>query len=63
MFMIFWILLIVLNVNGEEFDIPLVGLFNAYNALGAIALAKELGIKNIQENPLELHRKAVSLQN
>ncbi len=40
----------VLNINNEEFDIPLVGLFNAYNALGAIALAKELGIKNIQEN-------------
>lgn len=40
----------ILNINGEEFKVPLVGLFNAYNALGAIALAKELGIKNIQEN-------------
>ena len=40
----------VLNINGEEFEIPLVGLFNAYNALGAIALAKELGIENIQQN-------------
>lgn len=40
----------VLNINGEEFEIPLVGLFNAYNALGAIALAKELGIKDIQKN-------------
>ena len=28
----------------------MVGLFNAYNALAAIALAKELGIKNIAEN-------------
>ena len=37
-------------INGEEFEIPLVGLFNAYNAVGAIALAKELGITNIQEN-------------
>lgn len=40
----------VLNVNGREYEIPLVGLFNAYNALGAIALCEELGIKNIQEN-------------
>ena len=40
----------VLKINEEEFNIPLVGLFNAYNALGAIALAKELEIKNIQEN-------------
>ena len=42
----------VLIINGEEFTVPLVGLFNAYNALGAIALAKELGIKGIQENLL-----------
>ena len=40
----------VLEINGELFEIPLVGLFNAYNALGAIALCKELGIKNINEN-------------
>lgn len=40
----------VLNINGEEFEVPLIGLFNAYNALGAIALAKELGIKNIKDN-------------
>ena len=39
----------VLDINGEEFEIPLVGLFNAYNALGAISVCKELGIKNIQE--------------
>lgn len=36
----------VLNINGEEFTVPLVGLFNAYNALGAIALCKELGIES-----------------
>lgn len=39
-----------LEINGEVFKVPLVGLFNAYNALGAIALAKELEIKNIQKN-------------
>ncbi len=42
----------VLNVNGEEFEVPLVGLFNAYNALAAISLCKELGIETdkIQKN-------------
>ena len=42
----------VLNINGEVFEVPLVGLFNAYNALGAIALCQELGIgiNNIKEN-------------
>ncbi len=40
----------VISLNDETFEIPLVGIFNAYNALGAIVLAKELGIKNIQEN-------------
>lgn len=40
----------VLNINGIEYKVPLVGLFNAYNALGAIALALELGLNNIQEN-------------
>ena len=40
----------VLEINGESFEVPLVGLFNAYNALGAIALAKELGIKDLNEN-------------
>lgn len=40
----------VLEINGESFEVPLVGLFNAYNALGAIALAKELGVENIAEN-------------
>jgi UDP-N-acetylmuramyl tripeptide synthase len=40
----------IINIADEEFNIPLTGLYNAYNALGAIALAKELGIENIQEN-------------
>ena len=42
----------VLEINGEVFEVPLVGLFNAYNALSAIALCQELGIKikDIQEN-------------
>ena len=42
----------VLNINGEEFEVPLVGLFNAYNALASIALCKELNIKteDIQKN-------------
>lgn len=40
----------ILNINGVEYKVPLVGLFNAYNALGAIALALELGIKDIQKN-------------
>ena len=41
---------LTLTVDGEDFDVPLVGLFNAYNALASIALAKELGIKNIKDN-------------
>ena len=40
----------VIEINNEEFEVPLIGLFNAYNALGAIILAKELGINNIAEN-------------
>ena len=40
----------VVEINGEEYEIPLVGLFNAYNAIGAISIAKELGIENIKEN-------------
>ena len=39
----------IIRLADEEFKIPLVGLFNAYNALGAIALAKELNISNIQD--------------
>ena len=34
----------VLNVNGVEFTTHLVGLYNAYNALAAISVAKENGI-------------------
>ncbi len=40
----------ILNLAGEIFEIPLIGLYNAYNALGAIALAKELELNNLQEN-------------
>ena len=42
----------VLEVNGESYEVPLVGLFNAYNALGAISLCKELGLgtEEIQKN-------------
>ena len=39
-----------LKINDETFEVPLVGLFNAYNALGAIALCKELGVKDIEKN-------------
>lgn len=39
----------VIDLDNEKFEIPLVGLFNAYNALGAIVLAKELGLNNISE--------------
>lgn len=41
-----------IKLNEEIFEIPLVGLYNAYNAMGAIVLAKELGLKNIEENIL-----------
>lgn len=40
----------ILKINGINYEIPLVGLFNAYNALAAIALALELGIKDIEKN-------------
>lgn len=40
----------VLNINNIEYLVPLVGLFNAYNALGALSLALELGIKDIEKN-------------
>lgn len=39
-----------INLNNEYYEIPLTGLFNAYNALGAIVLAKELEIQSIQHN-------------
>lgn len=37
-----------LKINGKNYEIPLVGLFNAYNALAAISLCLELGIENIE---------------
>ncbi len=40
----------ILKINNIEYTVPLVGLFNAYNALGAIALALELGLSDIQKN-------------
>ena len=40
----------VIKLENESYKVPLVGLFNAYNALAAIALCKELGIKDIQKN-------------
>ena len=40
----------VIYLNGNEYEVPLTGLFNAYNALAAISLALELGISNINEN-------------
>ncbi len=40
----------IISINGEQFYIPLIGLFNAYNAIGAIVLAKELGVNGIQDN-------------
>lgn len=40
----------LLKINNEEYKVPLVGLFNAYNALAAISLCLELGIPNIKEN-------------
>lgn len=41
-----------ININYEYYELPLVGLFNAYNAIGAIALCRELGLepKEIQKN-------------
>jgi len=39
-----------LTIDGKTYEVPLVGLFNAYNALAAIALALELGIKDIEKN-------------
>lgn len=37
-------------LDAENYSIPLVGLYNAYNALGAIVLAKELGLCGIKES-------------
>ena len=40
----------IIKINNINYEVPLVGLFNAYNALAAISLALELGIENIPEN-------------
>ena len=40
----------IIKINGQNYDVPLVGLFNAYNALAAISLCLELGIKNIESS-------------
>ncbi len=40
----------VINIQGNKYNVPLVGLFNAYNAIGAISLALETGINDIQKN-------------
>ena len=40
----------ILKLNSVEYKVPLVGLFNAYNALGAISLALELEINDIIKN-------------
>lgn len=39
----------VLKINGVNYEIPLVGLFNAYNALAAISLCLELGVQNVED--------------
>ena len=45
----------ILNINGVNYEIPLTGLFNAYNALGAIALCLDLGIENIENCLASFH--------
>lgn len=42
---------ISINVNGESrlYRVPLIGLYNAYNALGAIVASLEIGVENIQQ--------------
>ena len=47
----------ILKINEKEYKVPLVGLFNAYNALAAISLCLELGIDNI-ENSLHTFKVA-----
>lgn len=39
----------IIKLGAEEFRFPLIGLFNAYNALAAIALLKTIGIHDIQK--------------
>lgn len=40
----------ILKINGHSYEVPLVGLFNAYNALAAISLCLELGISDVEKN-------------
>lgn len=37
-------------LNNKKYHVPLVGLYNAYNALAAISLCLELNIENIEES-------------
>lgn len=39
----------ILKINGKKYEIPLIGLYNAYNALAAISLCLELGINDIEK--------------
>lgn len=39
----------ILRINDKNYKVPLVGLYNAYNALAAIALCLELGIMDIEK--------------
>lgn len=45
----------IISLNGKEYEIPLIGLFNAYNAIAAISLLLELGIKDIEANLKTFH--------
>ena len=38
----------ILTINGKNFEVPIKGLFNAYNALAAISLCLEVGIEDIE---------------
>ena len=43
----------IIKLKDEEYKVPLVGLFNAYNALAAITLLKTVGIENIKQPLIE----------
>ncbi len=38
----------ILTINGKSFEVPIKGLFNAYNALAAISLCLEAGVEDIE---------------
>ncbi len=38
----------ILTINGKSFEVPIKGLFNAYNALAAISLCLEVGMEDIE---------------